>query len=68
MSDLPESLTVVPNIPWEQQTIDQLKSEMDHWTQKVKDASGFASAYAADGFRKSCEAWLVRRIGEKAHA
>lgn len=68
MSDIPETLRVVPSIPHEQQTAEQLRAEMEYWSRKVSEAPGFASAYFADQQRKGCEAWLVRRIGEQAHA
>jgi hypothetical protein len=55
---LPASLAAKPNIPWEHQTLEQLIEERDYWIKKVEDASGWASAYAADGFRKACEAWI----------
>jgi uncharacterized protein YhaN len=64
--DLPESLAVKPNIALEDQTLDQLRAERDYWVQHVKDAAGFASAKAADDFRKGCEAWISRREREAA--
>lgn len=62
---LPPSLAVTPNIPPEKQTIEQLEAERDYWIEAVKNASGFASAKAADDFRKGCEAWIVRRRKEQ---
>lgn len=64
MIDLPESLAVTPNIPWEHQTLEQLKAERDYWEQRVKDAAGFASAKAADDFRKGCDGWIRQREAE----
>lgn len=63
--NLPPSLAVTPNIPWERQTVEQLRAERDHWQRMVKEASGFASANAAYGFQRACEAWLRR---PEAHA
>jgi hypothetical protein len=64
MTDLPESLRVKPNIPWESQSLGQLHAERDYWIEQAENASGFASAKAADDFRKSCEAWIRRRKAE----
>lgn len=60
----PASLSVSPNIPWEDQTIEQLREERDYWQMRVETAAGFASAKAADDFRRACEAWIDRRINE----
>ena len=67
MSDdiLPESLRVKPNIPFEKQTLMQLRAERDYWEERVRTAPGFASAKAADDFRKGCEAWIRRREQEQ---
>lgn len=56
--NLPPSLAVKPNIAWEHQTIEQLEAERDYWIARVADASGFASAKAADDFRRGCERWI----------
>lgn len=61
---LPESLASKPNIAWEHQTLEQLKAERDYWIDRVKNASGFSSAKAADDFRRGCEAWIERREAE----
>jgi hypothetical protein len=58
---LPPSLAVKPNIPWEKQTVEQLEAERDYWAQQVAAAPGWASANAADGFRRACDSWLTRR-------
>lgn len=63
MDDLPPSLAVVPNIPWEKQTAEQLRAERDYWVERVRTAPGFASAKAADDFRKGCEMWLKMTEG-----
>lgn len=55
---LPPSLAVKPNIPWEEQTLEQLIAERDYWADRVANAPGFASAKAADNFRKACEHWI----------
>lgn len=57
----PPSLSVKPNIPWEEQTIEQLKLERAWWEQMVKDASGAASASAAWGFMRACDNWITRK-------
>ena len=62
----PPSLAITPNIPWEKQTIEQLEAERDYWIKCVETATGFASAKAADNFRKACEAWIKRRQAEAA--
>lgn len=64
MKELPESLSVKPNIPWERQTLKQLYEERDYWLKAVVDAAGFASAKAADDFRRSCDFWIKRREDE----
>ena len=66
MPTLPSSLAVTPNIPWEDQTLEQLRAERDYWAARVADAPGFASATAADEFRRSCEAWIAKREKENA--
>lgn len=58
---LPPSLAVTPNIPWSEQTREQLVAERDYWKAKVESAPGFASANEADKFRKACEWWIERR-------
>jgi uncharacterized protein YhaN len=63
-TELPPSLTARPNIPFEMQTLEQLRAERDYWARCVADAGGFASANAADKFRKRCEAWIQRREQE----
>lgn len=65
---LPPSLAVSPNIPWDQQTIEQLEAERAYWDRRVSDAGGFSSAYAASRFRGACEAWIARRKREVADA
>ena len=62
--DLPESLQVNPNIPWEDQTLDQLRAERAYWIKQVETAPGFASAKVADDFRRGCEAWIARKAQE----
>lgn len=57
----PESLSVNPNIPWEEQTLEQLQAEHAYWVEQVATAPGFASAKAADDFRKGCAAWIRRK-------
>ena len=63
--ELPPSLAVKPNIPWEAQTIEQLLAERAYWAEQVKDAAGFASAKAADDFIRACDAWIARRRAEQ---
>ena len=53
---LPPSLQVKPNIPWEAQTLEQLEAERAYWDERMRTAPGFASAKAADDFRRGCEA------------
>jgi hypothetical protein len=58
-------LAVTPNIPWERQTIRELELERDYWDARLKSATGFASAKAADDFRRACEKWIARRRSEE---
>lgn len=62
MSDLPPSLAVKPNIPWKEQTIEQLIAERDYW-QAIIDAKGSwgAAVGASAEFRDECERELKRR-------
>ena len=62
MSELPESLRVVPNIPTREQTIDQLKAERDYWHEMIMSSPSWGAAVAAAyEFRAACEAELKRR-------
>lgn len=63
--ELPPSLAVKPNIPLEAQTLEQLRAERAYWEHQVGTAPGFASAKAADDFRRGCEAWIARREAEQ---
>lgn len=63
---LPPSLAVKPNIPMSEQTLEQLQAERDYWVKQVETAPGFASAKAADDFRKGCEAWIAKRLATAA--
>ena len=65
INELPPSLEVEPNIPFEMQTLEQLRAERDYWIRCVAAATGFASANAADKFRQRCEAWISRREREE---
>jgi hypothetical protein len=59
---LPESLATIPNIPWQSQTIEQLKAERDYWNSKIKSADGWgASVGAAIKFRDACTREIQRR-------
>lgn len=58
---LPPSLRVTPNIPHEEQTLDELKAERAYWDEKVKSAPGPASAVAADEFRTICDSFIRRK-------
>lgn len=64
---IPPSLAVVPNTPFEAQSLGSLVQERAYWVRSVATASGFASAKAADGFRRGCEAWINRRFQEPSH-
>jgi hypothetical protein len=62
---LPPSLAVVPNIPYEEQTLEQLRLERDYWQMLIDKATSWgASLKAADDFCKACEAWIKRREAE----
>lgn len=61
----PPSLAVVPNIPWEKQTIEELEAEFAWWDEKVKSATMWgASLKAASDFREGCKRWLDKRRSE----
>ena len=64
MNNLPESIARTPNIPWEHQTVEQLRSEMAYWQKMIETAPGFASAHAAESFYRGCAAWIKRRETE----
>ena len=61
----PATLVAKPNIAFEAQTLEQLKAERDYWIKVVETASGCASAYAADSFRRGAEAWIKRREADQ---
>lgn len=63
---LPPSLAVVPNIPYQEQTLEQLRLEYEYWDRKVSEATGWgASLKAADDFRRACDVWIKRREAEQ---
>lgn len=64
---LPPSLAVKPNIPFESQSLGSLVLERAYWARSLATAPGFASAKAADDFRRGCEAWIHRRFQEASH-
>lgn len=65
MTDLPPSLAAKPNIPWADQTLDQLRAERAYWQARIDEATGWGAAVgAAAGFRDQCDAWIVRRQRE----
>ena len=62
MTDLPESLAIKPNIPWNKQTLDQLIAERDYWNQKIEAGSPWgASTGCALEFRDACTNEIERR-------
>lgn len=63
---LPPSLAVEPNIPWEEQSLEELRAERAYWEACVREAAGFASAKAADDFRRACDVWIRKREAEHA--
>jgi len=61
---LPPSLAVVPNIPWRDQTDEQLIAERDYWLRKFDDRSlgaGSAPTLVAFEYKRECEEELRRR-------
>jgi len=59
---LPESLATKPNIPWQSQTIEQLKAERDYWNSKIKSADEWwESVGEAIKFRDACTREIQRR-------
>ena len=68
MAELPPSLAVVPNIPYERQTLEQLRLEADYWQSKLDDATCWGAAVgAASGFLAGCEAWIRKRERDSAN-
>jgi hypothetical protein len=64
-SDLPPSLAVKPNIPWGDQTLDQLYAERGYWRRKIDDAITCGAAMSsAQEFRDKCNYWIVKRERE----
>lgn len=57
----PESLRQVPNIPFEKQTLKQLREERNYWKFQIARSGGPASAIAAKEFKDACEAEIQRR-------
>lgn len=63
--NLPPSLATKPNIPWREQTTEQLIAERDYWKNKIDTADSWgASLGAAMGFYKACLSELARRNEE----
>ena len=62
---LPPSLAVVPNIPWHEQTINQLQAEWNYWDEQVRGAPEWGVSFAfAMKERAACERWLEKRLRE----
>jgi hypothetical protein len=65
---LPPSLAVTPNIPFERQSLAELRLERAYWQARIEAATGWgASLKAADDCRRACDAWISRREKETAH-
>jgi hypothetical protein len=64
---LPESLSVLPNIPWSMLTIDQLEEERAYWDAVVASNHGPASVASAIQFAGSCSKWIEKRRTELAY-
>ena len=54
---LPESLATIPNIPWQSQTIEQLKAERDYWNSKIKSADGWGASVGVDNWEWYSDAY-----------
>ncbi len=64
-SDLPPSLATKPNIPYESQTLSQLRAERNYWDKKIKSATSWgASLGVANSFLRICDCWIARREAE----
>ncbi len=59
---LPPSLAVTPNIPFSEQTLEQLVQERDYWQAKIDIATGWGAHLAScrENIR-ACEQWIKRR-------
>lgn len=58
---LPPSLAAKPNIPFEEQTLEQLKLEHAYWAEQIANANGWgAGVGAAQEFMETCAAWIKR--------
>lgn len=64
-SDLPPSLAVVPNIPWAEQTLEQLEAERDYWQKEFEEITSWGAAckFAYDCIN-ICDEWIKRRQKE----
>lgn len=62
MNNLPPSLAAKPEIPLNEQTLEQLRLERDYWQAKVDAATGWGAGYsAACGFLSDCNRAIARR-------
>lgn len=63
---LPPSLAVKPNIPYSEQTIEQLIAEHDYWATELDAATGWGSWLSfASECTAACDYWLKVRRGEQ---
>lgn len=63
---LPPSLAAKPNIPLDQQTVEQLKVEREYWDNEIRSATGWGAAVGvAHEFRSACDKWIARREAER---
>jgi hypothetical protein len=61
--DLPQSLAVKPNIPFNKQTKEQLFAERDYWQSRLDAATGWGGGVGvASSFVCACNAELKRRF------
>jgi len=62
---LPPSLAAKPNIPWEEQTLEQLQAEYAYWDDKLMANTEWGAAIGfAGNARAACERWIERRMRE----
>jgi len=68
-NSLPPSLAAKPNIPWAEQTVEQLKAERDHWKQQIDAATGWGGGLGQSlNYHRACEQWIERREREVSTA
>lgn len=58
--DIPETLRLLPNIPFEKQSLEQLREEHSYWSGRIWQTSNSESVKAAYNRMLECESWINR--------